>query len=94
MKFQVEIPDEAFWKAAAKAEVFDMKVPEWTAELIINAANTGRLPQSDALVAHWASGATDAEIGRALDMTNAAVADRRRGYGLPANRRYAKGNKA
>ena len=35
----------------------------------------------------WARGKSDAEIARALDMTNAQVRDRRYRLGLPANRK-------
>jgi hypothetical protein len=91
MKFQVEIPDDAFWKVAEIAERFEMKVPEYAAEAVITAAAGKTLHETDPVVAAWRVGDTDAEIARRLDMTNAAVATRRRSYGLPANRRK-KGN--
>lgn len=91
MKFQVDIPDDAFWKVAARAEQFDMKVPEYAAELVVSAAGSRNPPDSDPLVSIWRTGATDAEIGRRLNMTNNSVAERRRRYRLPANRRYTKG---
>lgn len=93
MKFQVEIPDEAFWKLALRAEEFDMRVPDYTAELAI-AASANKVPRDqDPLVIAWRSGMTDAEIARQLGATNLSVATRRRRYGLPANRRYTKGSK-
>lgn len=87
MKFQVDIPDEAFWKVAARAEQFDMKVPEYAAELMVAAAGSRKLPDTDPLVALWRTGATDREIASRFNLTNSAVATRRRGYGLPANKR-------
>jgi DNA-binding NarL/FixJ family response regulator len=86
MKFQVEIPDDAFWKVAARAETFDMKVPEYAAELVISAAGSRAIPESDPLVVLWRSGESDRAIARRLNMTNSSVATRRRHYGLPANR--------
>lgn len=87
MKFVVDIPEEAFWKVAARAEVFDMKVPEYAAELVVAAAGSRSIPDSDPLVRAWRLGETDRDIARRLNMTNLAVADRRRLYGLPANRK-------
>jgi hypothetical protein len=87
MKFQVDIPDEAFWKISARAEQYEMKVPEYTAELVIAAAGHRSLPDTDPLVAMWRSGATDRQIAERFNLTNSAVATRRRRYGLPANRR-------
>jgi hypothetical protein len=87
MKFQVDIPDDAFWKIAARAEQFDMKVPEYTAELVVAAAAARRMPDTDPLVAMWRTGATDRQIAERFNLTNSTVATRRRGYGLPANRR-------
>jgi len=93
VKYQVEIPDEAFWKLAARAEEFDMKVNDYTAELAI-AASTAAVPQDhDPIVISWRAGMTDAEIARHLGLTNLSVATRRRRYGLPAHRRYTKGSK-
>jgi hypothetical protein len=92
MKFQVEIPDEDFWKLAARAEEFDMRVPDYTAELAIAAASNKVPRDHDPLVISWRAGATDAEIARQLGATNLSVATRRRRYGLPANRRYTKGS--
>jgi hypothetical protein len=87
MKFQVDIPDAAFWKLAAAAEQFDMKVHEYTAELVVAAAGKPSLPDTDPLVAMWRTGATDRQIAARFNLTNSAVATRRRGYGLPANRK-------
>ena len=93
MKFQVDLPDAVFWKLAARAEEYDMKVPEYTAELAL-AASSASIPQdADPVVIAWRSGLTDAEIGRKLNLTNSSVASRRRRYGLPANRRFTKGSK-
>lgn len=86
MKFQVEIPDDAFWKIATVAEKFEMKVHEYAAEVVITAAAGRTLHETDPVVAAWRAGDTDAEIARRLDMTNAAVATRRRSFGLPANK--------
>ena len=87
MKFQVEIPDEAFWKVAARAEQFDMKVSDYAAELVVAAAGARLLPDTDPLVAMWRTGCTDRQIAERFNLTNSAVATRRRSYGLPANRR-------
>lgn len=87
MKFQVDIPDDVFWRVAARAETFDMRVPDYAAEVLISAAGKKNIPDLDPLVACWRQGATDREIARRFGMTNAAVATRRRGYGLPANRK-------
>jgi DNA-directed RNA polymerase specialized sigma24 family protein len=93
MKFQVELPDDAFWRLAARAEQYDMKVPDYTAELALAAA-AARLPRDrDPVVIAWREGLSDAEIGRRLNMTNSSVAGRRRRYGLPAHRRFTKGSK-
>lgn len=87
MKFSVEIPDEAFWKIASRAEQFEMKVPEYAAELVVAAASAHRLPDTDPLVALWRTGATDRQIAERFNLTNSTVANRRRKYGLPANRK-------
>ncbi len=87
MKFQVEIPDEAFWKVASRAEQYEMKVSDYAAELVVAAASAHHLPDTDPLVAMWRSGATDRQIAARFNLTNSAVATRRRKYGLPANRK-------
>lgn len=88
MKFTVEVPDQVFWKIAARAETFDQKVPDYTTDLLISAAAVQIPPDTDPVFRLWRAGYTDAQIGRELNMTNRAVADRRRiRYKLPANRK-------
>lgn len=93
MKFQVDVPDEVFWKLAARAEEFDMRVPDYTAELVTAASKTKTPMETDPVVVLWRLGMCDADIARELNRSNASVAERRRGYNLPANRRYTKGRK-
>jgi len=87
MKFQVDIPDDLFWKIAARAETFNQRVPEYAADLLIATAHVRSPVDSDPVLRLWRGGLTDAEIARHLNLVNRAVADRRRRYGLPANRR-------
>ncbi|TXK17391.1 hypothetical protein [Homoserinibacter sp. GY 40078] len=90
MRFQMDIPDEQFWKLAGKAEQFDMKVPEYVADLCAVAASTSVPFDSDPVLQLWRARYTDAQIAARLSMTNSAVSSRRRRYGLPANRRRAR----
>lgn len=96
MKFVVDIPDEVFWKIAARAEVFDQKVPDYTTDLLISAAAVPVPTETDPVFRLWRAGYTDKQIARELNMTNLAVATRRRRhYRLPANRRgVAEGEKS
>ena len=91
MKFQVEVPDDIFWKAAERAEVHDQRVPEFAADLLIAVIAAPVVPETDPLVRLWRAGMSDSEIGRALNRTNQSVSTRRRAYKLPANRRNGNG---
>ncbi|TQL46689.1 hypothetical protein FB562_2213 [Homoserinimonas aerilata] len=44
----------------------------------------------DPVVRHWKDGLTDREICAVLGMTRAAVGDKRRSFGLPANKKAGK----
>jgi len=87
MKFQVEVPDEVFWRAAARAEMHDQKVSELAADLVIAASDTRAMPEYDPIIRLWRAGYTDAEVARMLNRTNLFVARRRQMYKLPANRK-------
>lgn len=93
MRFQVEVPDDVFWRLAARAELFDQKVPDMTADLLIAAA-VARVPsETDPVLRLWRAGFSDAQIAAYLNVTNVSVSSRRRRYGLPANRRHVSGVK-
>lgn len=86
MKFQVEVPDEVFWKIAPIAEQFDLKVPQYTADLLV-AHSLRPMPKDvDPILRLWREGRTDRQIAEQLGMTNAAVSSRRQRMHLPANR--------
>lgn len=87
MKFQVEIPDDQFWKLAAKAEQFGLKVPEYAADLCAVAALSRMPVDTDPVLQLWRGGYTDAQIGNQLALTVAQVKWRRGRFGLPANRK-------
>ena len=87
MKFQVEIPDEMFWKAAERAEMHDQKVHEFTADILLAVVAAPIVPETDPLVRLWRAGMSDSEIARTLGRTNLSVSTRRRSYKLPPNRR-------
>lgn len=87
MKFQVEIPDNIFWKIAARAETFNQRVPDFTTDLLLTAAATRSPVDTDPVLRLWREGLTDKQIGARLDLTNATVAGRRRRHGSPANRK-------
>lgn len=90
MKFQVAIPERTFWQLAERAELLDMRVPDYLADLAMAAA-VGKVPtDTDPVVVLVRQGLTDREIARELGWTNLAVATRRRQYGMPANRRGRK----
>lgn len=86
MKFQVEVPDEVFWKIAPIAEAHELKVPEYTADLLV-AHSLRPMPQDiDPILRLWRMGRSDRQIASQLGMTNAAVSSRRQRMHLPANK--------
>lgn len=86
MKFQVEVPDEVFWKIAPVAEMFDLKVPQYAADLLV-AHSLHPIPRdTDPVIRLWRQGKSDRQIAAQLGMTNAAVSSRRQHLRLPANR--------
>ena len=91
MKFQVDIPDDIFWKAAARAETHDQKVGEFAADMLIAAAAMPTIPETDPIVRMWRAGLTDSQIASHLNRTNLSVSTRRRAYKLPANRKNGNG---
>jgi hypothetical protein len=90
----VEAPDEVFWRVAARAELQDQKVPDFVVDLMISVAAAKSPVENDPLLRLWREGLTDSEIARELDVTNQRVSDRRRRFGLPANRRSSAGTVA
>jgi hypothetical protein len=87
MKFQVDVPDHIFWKIAEKAELFEQRVPDFAADLLVVAAAMRDVPEADPVVRLWRAGLSDSQIAGRLGLVNATVSSRRRGFGLPANRR-------
>lgn len=85
MKVELNLPDKAFWRLAAEAEQFGMSTAELIADLTL--VSIRRIPegQADPVVVRWRKGWPDKQIAAELNMTNSAVAFRRRKYGLPAN---------
>ena len=88
MEATVRMDSQTFWKVAAIAEQFEMRVDEYLAELAVVASRRKLPPEMDPVIIRWRMGWSDREIARELAMTNEAVADRRRRYGLPANRKF------
>lgn len=87
MRFTVEVPDEVFWAVATRAEPFDQRVPDFTADMLVAVAASRAPLDSDPVLRLWREGKTDAQIAAQLGLTNLAVSDRRRRMKLPANRR-------
>lgn len=87
MRFTVDVPDEVFWKIAARAEHYDQRVPDYTVDLLITAAAVDVPSETDPILRLWRGGFTDKQIAARLNLTNLTVAGRRRRFGLPANRK-------
>jgi len=86
MKVSVDVEDLTFWKLAAIAERYEMRVDEFMQELALSASNRRVDAEVDPVAMRWRQGLSDKEIARELGMTNQAVSVRRRSHGLPANR--------
>lgn len=87
MKVTVDVEDLTFWKLAAIAENYDMRVDEFLNELAVSASKRRVDAEVDPVSMRWRTGMTDAQIAAELSMTNRAVSERRRSYGLPANKK-------
>jgi hypothetical protein len=82
----VDLDAHTFWKLAAIAEVHEMKVAEYLAEIAVVASRAKTPMDSDPILWRWRDGLTDKQIASELGLTNARVSSYRRGFGLPANR--------
>ena len=82
MKVAFDLPDP-LWFKLAETDIAGIVVGALT-----RAAQSEERVSS---ISRWhAAGLCDADIGLKLGMTSGAVAEARRGLGLPANRRYRK----
>jgi len=82
----VDLDKTTFWKLAAIAEVHDMKVSDYLAEIAVVASRAKTPWDSDPILWRWRDGLTDKRIAAELGLTNAAVSRHRRSFGLPANK--------
>lgn len=89
IRVPVDIPELTFWRLAAVAEQYDMKVPDYLAEIALAASRRQDPLVVDPVIVWWRLGLTDKQIAGELGLTNAAVGDRRRRGGFAANRRLA-----
>lgn len=85
VRIPIDLDSQVFWKLAELAELRDMKVNEYMVELAEVASRRKLHVDSDPVVRLWRQGKTDRQICADLGMTRAAVGDRRRSFGLPAN---------
>lgn len=85
IKVTVTMPERLFSKLADLGEVYDMRVDELLIELSAQALAKRAPDLSNPIVSRWREGWSDKLIAIDLGMTNAAVADQRRKFGLPAN---------
>ena len=86
MRTPVDLDELTFWKLAAIAELHDMKVADYLAEIAVVASRAKTPMDSDPILWRWRDGLTDKRIAAELGLTNAAVSRHRRSFGLPANK--------
>ena len=87
MEVSVRLEPDLFWKLAALAEKFDMRVDQYMVELATVASRRTVPDVIDPVIVRWRQGWSDRMIARELNLTNDAVGVRRRRFGVPANRK-------
>lgn len=85
-RVSVELDPTVFDRLALLASKHDLRVDQYLARLGGRLVKRRVTSTDDALVVLWRTGAPDKVIAAELNMTNAAVADKRRQFGYPANR--------
>jgi hypothetical protein len=89
MRVTFEIPDEHWWKIAARAEgLYGQRVDEYASDVLIAVAASRAPVETDPVVRLWREGLPDREVGNLLGLTVSQVKGRRVRYGLPANRKH------
>ena len=83
-KVTVDVPDRALFALSDRAEAADMTVAEYLLRAGLEVA--GITERRESTIGRLVVlGMTDAQIARRLNTTNAAIAQKRRQLGMPAN---------